>query len=124
MTRRHLARLRHLSWHEARWRAGSALRTLVERAQARVSARWDRRHLAGVLSRAAYQACARDIGDGDWLKVQRTLEELIRARPALFVLDPSSARVVRDRVRSRWPGADRHAAARADRLLNGFHDLL
>ncbi len=98
--------------------------TLGERAQAKAGASWDRRHLAGALSSDAYKACARGIGHDNWLNVQRALEALLLSRETTFVLDPSSASAVRDRVRSRWPASARHAAGRADRLLNGFHDLL
>ena len=124
MNRRRLARLRRMSWHEWRWRSQDALFTLVERAQVRAGTRWNRGDLATILSGSASQVCARNISRGRWELVQRDLEALVLARPARFVLDPSSAPAVRDHVSCQWPDAAQHAAARADRLLDGSYDLL
>ena len=100
MRRINVDRLRRMSRHEWQWRATEALHRLGERVHTRVHApQWDRRSY-------------------------RALAEQIRARPARFVLDPSSAPALRERVLTTWPGAGQEAADRAERLLQGRFDLL
>ena len=119
-----LDRLRRMSLREGRWRVHDALHIVAERAAVTAGARWNRRDLARVLSESARDACGADIDRKHWRDVQNALESRIQGRPARFVLDSWSAPAIRDQVIAHWPDAPRHAAARADRLLDGVFDLL
>ncbi|HET9193325.1 MAG TPA: alginate lyase family protein [Vicinamibacterales bacterium] len=88
------------------------------------AARWKRKDVSGVLTAAARDVCGDDIRRENWAGVQDALAAHIAARPARFVLDPSSSTALRDQVLARWPGAVRDAASRADRVLDGAYDLL
>ena len=120
-----LDRLRRMSRHEWRWRTQNALHTAAERVRARTgAARWKRKDAAGVLAAGALDVCREDIRQENWAGVQQALAAHIIARPARFVLDPSSSAVLRDQVLARWPGAVRDSTCRADRVLDGTYDLL
>ena len=119
-----LARLHRMSPQEWRWRTRELLHTLVERARVGAGAHWSRKDLTEVLSEPARDACAESIAHGRWLDAHRTLEARMLRRPARFVLDPRSAALVRDRVLTHWPDAAAAAAGCADRLLEGYVDLL
>ena len=119
-----LARLHRMSPQEWRWRTRELVHTLVERARVSAGARWNRSDLAEVLSEPAHGACAESIARGRWLDAHRTLAARMLRRPARFVLDPLSAARVRDRVLTHWPDAAGAAAGCADRLLEGYVDLL
>lgn len=88
------------------------------------AARWKRKDVGSVLTAAVRDVCRDDIRRGNWAGVQDALAAHIAARPARFVLDPSSSTALRDQVLARWPGAVRDAASRADRVLDGAYDLL
>ena len=88
------------------------------------AARWQRKDVSGILTAAVRDVCRDDIRRENWTGVQDALAAHIAARPARFVLDPSSATALRDQVLTRRPGADRDAASRADRVLDGVYDLL
>ena len=125
MSRITLARLRHMSRHEGRWRAKEALHRLGERIDARTqSAQWNRRHFLSLLTNSARDRCASEASGDDWVDVQRALAAHISERPARFVLDPSSALALRKRVLTRWPGVSHDATDRAERLLRGRYDFL
>jgi hypothetical protein len=114
-----------MSPHEWRWRGQDALRTAAERIRMRTgAARWKRKDVSGVLTAAAHDVCRDDIRREHWAGVQDALAAHIAARPARFVLDPSSSTTLRDQVLARWPGAVHDAASRADRVLDGTYDLL
>lgn len=118
-------RLRRMSPHEWRWRGQDALHTAAERVRMRTgTARWKRKDVRSVLTAAAHDVCRDDIRRENWAGVQDALTAHIVARPARFVLDPSSSTALRDQVLARWPGAVSDAAARADRVLDGACDLL
>jgi hypothetical protein len=125
MSRLRLERLRRMSSHEWWWRAQDVFHTSAERVLTRSgAARWKRAHIARVLSDSALDACRAHVARSDWRSVQHTLATLIAARTPRFVLDPSSSAMLRNEVLTRWPAADRDAALRADRLLEGTFDLL
>ncbi len=88
------------------------------------TARWKRKDVGSVLTAAVRDVCRDDIRRENWAGVQDALAGHIAARPARFVLDPSSSTALRDEVLARWPGAVRDAASRADRVLDGAYDLL
>jgi glycosyltransferase involved in cell wall biosynthesis len=77
-----------------------------------------------VLTDPVRQRCSSEIDRQDWAGVQRLLTEQLVARPARFVLNPASARSMRDSVLARWPASLQDATCRADRLLQGRHDFL
>ena len=125
MKRLRLDRLRRMSPHEWRWRAQDALHTAAERVRTRTgAARWKRKDIGGVLAAAPLGVCRDEIGREDWVGVHEALAAQVAARPSRFVLDPSSSAALRHQVLARWPDAGRDAASRADRLLEGTHDLL
>src|SRR5688572_6341813 len=98
MKRLRLDRLRRMSAHEWRWRALDALHTAAERVRTRTgAARWKRKDISGILATAALDVCREDIERENWEGVHEALATHIAARPARFVLDPSSSAAVRDR---------------------------
>jgi uncharacterized heparinase superfamily protein len=114
-----------MSPHEWRWRAQEVLSKTAERVRMRTgAARWKRADIASALTDSTVDGCGIHIARNDWQGVQETLAARIAARPARFVLDPSSSAAVRDEVLARWPGAAREAAVRAGRILDGTIDLL
>jgi uncharacterized heparinase superfamily protein len=120
-----LDRVRRMTRHEWRWRAQDALHRTAERALTRTgAARWKRTDIARVLTDSVLDDCREHIARHDWPVVQETIAARIAARPARFVLDPSSAAALRDQVLARWPSAAHEATARADRLIDGRFDLL
>ena len=125
MRRLRFDRLRRMSSHEWQWRTRDVLQTAAERIQTRVGTpRWKRTDIGDALTGSALDACRDAIARQDWWSVQHTLAAHIGARPARFVLDPSSSTAVRDEILARWPDAARAAAMRADRVLGGTYDLL
>ena len=125
MRRLRLERLRRMSSHEWRWRTRDVLQTATERARACLGApRWNRTDVSRVLAGSALDACRDAIAREDWQHVHDALAARIAARPARFVLDPSSSVTMRDEILARWPDAAGAAAAPADRLLGGTYDLL
>ena len=125
MRRFPLERLRRMSSHEWRWRTRDVLQTAAERAQTLVGTpQWKRTDIVRSLTGSALAVCREAIARQDWASVQDSLCAHISARPARFVLDPSSAATLRDEILARWPEAASAAAERADRLLGGSYDLL
>ena len=125
MRRLRFDRLRRMSSHEWQWRTRGVLQTAAERVQTRVGTpQWKRRDIGDALTGSALDACRDAIARQDWRSVHDTLAEHIGARPARFVLDPSSSPALRDEILARWPDAARAAAMRADRMLGGTYDLL
>ena len=125
MSRLRLDRLRRMSSHEWQWRTRGVLQTAAERVQTFVGRpRWKRTDIVHSLTGSALEACGEAIARQDWPRVQDSLCAHIAARPARFVLDPSSSAPLRDEILARWPEAASAAAERADRLLDGSYDLL
>ena len=124
MTTARFGRLRRRSWQEVRWRTREVLHTAGERVHAHVDGGWRRDDLGRILSKPARAACDDALGRKDWPAVQRALEACMLGRPARFVLDPSSAPAVRQRILEAWPRASQDAVRRAERVLDGTYDLL
>ena len=121
-----LDRLRQMSRAELLWRARTAGRTLAQSVGVRLRApRWDRRRLGDILDPSVLDGEVRAaIARDDFGFMQDVLVRRMRARESRFVLDPAAAGDVRAAVLARWPDAARDAAGRADRLLEGFYDVL
>jgi uncharacterized heparinase superfamily protein len=125
MRRLRLDRLRRMSSHEWQWRTRDVLQTAAERARTCLrTPRWNRTDISRALTGSSLEACRDAIAREDWRVVHDALAAHIAARPARFVLDPSSCATVRGEILARWPDAARAAAGHADRLLGGTYDLL
>ena len=111
---------------ELRWRAVCAVRNAAQHLAARLHApSWRRDDLAGALantteSRPAIHALRRR----DWQTAHALLSTTLARHAPLFPIAPSMRKSVATRITSAFPGADRDAAARADRVLAGEYDLL
>jgi uncharacterized heparinase superfamily protein len=121
-----LSKLWRKSPREIAWRLGQTARIQRDRLQACVrTPSWDRAALLNVLAPAVIDPVLRThLKRGDWRAAHRSLGRALRARPRTFVLDPTSAPTLRQRILDRWPDASADASQRADRILAGRYDLL
>ena len=119
-------RLRRMTRNEVSWRARTAARIAADRITVRVRPRaWHRDDIRAVLAADVLDAPLDvAITAGRWDAVHNLLEQRIRDRQSLFVLDPASAPALRDEVVRRDPSAPARAAERADAILEGRYDLL
>ena len=120
-----LHRLRQLTAAEIRWRLGEAWRTAKEGGAALRAPRWNRRDLLRVLAPDALTGNLRSAIEGSrWNDANEALRLQLSARPARYVLGPTSAPRLREAVLSRWPEAARDAEVHAERIFKGEYDLL
>jgi hypothetical protein len=120
------SRVGGMSREEISWRARTFART---RAQHLVSLirtpRWRRDDISQALAVNTLPDDVRAaIAEGNWQQAHDGMFEVLRRRPARFVLDPAAAGEVRREVLSRWPGSQADAVRRADAVLDGRFDLL
>ncbi len=120
------ARIARMGREELAWRTRVAIRTSLQRVAYRVRRpRWERSRLRAALSPPALDTAMRTAIDRrDWGTANGLLLDLLRSRPARFVLDPAAIRPIREAITSRWPEAAHDAAAIADRALRGEIELL
>jgi hypothetical protein len=91
--------------------------------------RWDRRQFPVILSDVAPRE-ARLIGrragqsDAHWMKAHRALADHFSTRAPRFLIAPGFRPQIRDAVARAFPSAPQEAAARGDRVVAGFYDLL
>jgi len=121
-----LAKAVGMDLDEILWRSRAAARTVVDRARTAIApARWNRRDLARRLARDPDLDRARTaLGRSEWLDAHRELRHHLASGPARFVIAPSLKPTVASRIRREFPDSVGAAAARADRILAGEHDLL
>jgi len=121
-----LAKAVRMDLDEILWRSRAAARTVVDRARTAIApARWNRRDLARRLARDPDLDRARTaLGRSEWLDAHRELRHHLASGPARFVIAPSLKPTVASRIRREFPDSVGAAAARADRILAGEHDLL
>ena len=121
-----LDRLRRMSRDELRWRSSVAIRVARGRAAARLrTPRWNRHDLAQVLTPDLLDSGLRaQIAGQQWQAAHEALQARLAARPARFVLDPATAPRLRSVIETRWPAAPAEARVRADRIVDGHHDIL
>jgi hypothetical protein len=121
-----LEKLARMDVSEIAWRARQGARNAVDRACASVAApRWRRADLLGVLSHDERLAPVRDAAAAHrWIEAHTALTHLFASEPQRFVIAPAARRDVVGRIRALFPNAARDAAARADRIVAGEHDLL
>jgi len=121
-----LNRLRRITRNEVSWRARAAARIAADRITVHVRPRgWQRHDIRAVLAADVLDAqLDQTMTAGRWDAVHNLLEQRIRGRQSLFVLDPASVPALRDEVVRRDPAAAARAAERADAILEGRYDLL
>jgi len=123
-----LARLSSMDSAELRFRATCEARNLLGRARHSLRPpRNDRRLLARVLDPSAGPLVAQAVADarrGDFLAAHRALARHIGSRTSRWPLQAARRASLVDAIRSDHPDATREARRRADRLLDGRHDLL
>jgi Heparinase II/III-like protein/Heparinase II/III N-terminus len=121
-----LEKLGRMDVSEIAWRARQGARNAVDRARAAVVApRWRRADVLGTLSQDERLAPIRDAAAAQrWIEAHAALARLLASEPQRFVIAPSARRDVVGLVRAQFPNAARDAAARADRIVAGEHDLL
>ena len=125
--RRSIARLARMDRREARVRMTALARSGRDRIRVRWrGSRWNRADLAARLTpegprlREAINALRRH----HWLDAHRALQSHLLQRPPAFVLNPSDRPWVVGTVQQIDPSAREQAAAVAERLVGGQHDLL
>ena len=86
-----LNRLRRITRNEVSWRARAAARIAADRITARVRPRrWQRDDIRAVLAADVLDAqLDQTMTAGRWDAVHNLLEQRIRGRQSLFVLDPA-----------------------------------
>ena len=99
-----LDRLRRMTFEEGRWRAREMTRTLRDRVRFRF--------------RRPQWTHPRDS------RVADAVGERLSSGKSRCVIDPQLVESVRHQVLTQWPGAAGDAAARADRIVAGYYDLL
>jgi hypothetical protein len=123
-----LGRLSHMDGAELRFRATCEARNLLGRArQSLRPPRNDRRRLARLLDPSAGPLVAEAIGAirrGDVLAAHRALARHLATRTSGWPLQAARRAALVDAIRSDHPDATREARRRADRILEGRHDLL
>lgn len=121
-----LARLARMDSGELVWRGRAALRTAAHRFAFMLRApRWNRRDLAGRLTRdASLDTVRRALARGEWTAAHVELQRHVLQRPSRFVVTPAARSRTTARIARRFPDAGADAAARADRILDGRYDLL
>ncbi len=121
-----IARLAQMDSRELSWRAAAAARTAIDRAAFSVKApRWNRRALAKILVPGTELDVARRAARAeDWAGAHRSLARHFAVREPRFLVAPILRPDLVATMRSEFPGGDRVAAARADRIVRGEHDLL
>ncbi|HJR58577.1 MAG TPA: alginate lyase family protein [Vicinamibacterales bacterium] len=117
-----LKRLRTIRSAELRFRAAAALRTGVSRARSTLRSPGWRRESLRLSSETRLDAARAALARRDWRTAHLALARHFAVRPALFPLDPRQLDVLAGRIRARFETA--HAVRRADRILQGRHDLL
>jgi len=124
MTRTLFARLAAMDAAELKWRGTAAARIALDRAQFAIRRpAWNRRSLASRLD-PSLSACSRLLERGRFDDAHRALSRHVARSTARFVIGSSLRTQLRDRIGGIFPGAAAEAAARADRVLFGHHDLL
>ena len=126
MIRSMLVKLAGMDAAELTWRAGTAGRTLFDRASARcVAPQWSRTDLLPALAPLAELSDVRAaLQRHRWDEAQRRLSRHIVQAPQRFAICPRSRPALVERIRRDFPDATAHAAQRADRILGGQYDLL
>lgn len=121
-----LRRLARMPREEVSWRIRARGRIERQRLSCALRRpRWNRAHIRDALAPGVLDsAMCKAIAAGEWQRVHGELHERLRGRPSRYVLEPRSARQLRQGITSRWPEAAGDAARRADRLLEGTYDLL
>jgi hypothetical protein len=124
--RRTLAKLARMDAGELSWRGATAARTLVDRGRHRmIASRWARKDLLPRLVPSRELSTA-----GEHLSAQRwdaahvALVRHFGRGPRRLPVGPHSKHALTARIHREFPGAARHAALRADRILAGKYDLL
>jgi hypothetical protein len=121
-----LARIGRMNGAELRWRSTTAVRNALQQAAARLrKPEWRRHDLAAALLQTPASApILAALRQEDWTGAHRLLATACIAHPPLFVIAPSMREAVVGQLRATFPGVERDAAARADRLVAGEYDLL
>ena len=124
-----LRRLLAMDGEELRFRLGCEGRKALERGQVAIAPpQWRReRFVSLVLPTASSHDLAHSVEAatrGAWIEAHHALAAHITSRESAFPLVPRQLSALAARITSRFPEAPRLAAARADRILDGVHDLL
>ena len=88
---------------------------------------WDRADIAGLLDPGAGPLVARAVDAArrhNYLAAHRALGEHFRTRASVWPLQARAQAELTGQIRDRFPDAARAARARADRIVDGRHDLL
>jgi len=119
-------RIARMSAEEVSFRAMDVARRQTERLRVVTrQSRWERRHLAQVLSPALLDSGMQSAIDGErWGVAGARLRDAIRQRPSRYVLDARHAMHLATEIRNRWPSAVDEARQRGDAVLAGRFDLL
>jgi hypothetical protein len=87
--------------------------------------RWNRRALTNILAREPELAPARQAASrGDWDRAQHVLARHFATSTPRFLVAPLLRRDIVASIRSEFPGSERRASVRADRMVAGDYDLL
>ena len=126
MTNSRLGRLARMDAAEIAWRGKAGLRTVVDRARARLAQpRWSRADLLPALTPGPeFSALRRALAASRWDEAQRMLAQRFASAPQRFALSLTSKDRLVARIREQFPAAARDAATVADRILAGEYDLL
>ena len=125
-----VGRLSRMDRAEIAWRSRALLRRTRDRIAWSVGPpRWDRRQLPVILSDLApreARVSGRRAGQSDaqWMKAHRALADHFTTRAPRFLIAPGFRSQIRDRIARAFPSAPQDAAARGDRVVAGFYDLL
>ncbi|HEY2908069.1 MAG TPA: alginate lyase family protein [Vicinamibacterales bacterium] len=121
-----ITRLAHMDSRELSWRATAAVRTALDYAAFSIRPpRWDRRTLVKVLAaHPELEPAQRAARAEDWSGAQRSLACHFAGRPPRFLIAPPLRPALVAAIKRAFPGGERAAAARADRIVRGEYDLL
>jgi hypothetical protein len=123
-----LGRLAEMDRKELRFRLTCEARKIAGRLRCAISPpQWDRAAIAGVLDPHAGPLVARareSARQRDYLAAHRALAEHFRTRASSWPLQARKRAELTAQIRERFPEAIRAARDRADRILDGRHDLL